>query len=205
MTEDLTELQWQIAHAIAQTLVKEGTDVNELGKAITYLRSYANRENAGAIFLDYLKTLERNGKQIGHSKQTSKYYENIANACSQYLKAYQDDATLMLKILGWVSRLMRYYKNAGSIGEITAPVMESARQVEIAEVISSHDFAIGQVLEAIVTAVKGNRVTYEILGTIKLTEKEPKKAQLLSEGQKVKVEILDLKEDGSLKKVKCTS
>jgi ABC-type uncharacterized transport system ATPase subunit len=58
-------------------------------------------------------------------------------------------------------------------------------------------------LEATVTAVKGNKVTYEILGTIKLTEKEPKKAKSLSEGQKVKVEILDLKEDGSIKKVKC--
>jgi hypothetical protein len=36
-----------------------------------------------------------------------------------------------------------------------------------------------------------------------LTEKEPKKANSLSEGQKVKVEISDLKEDGSIKKVKC--
>jgi hypothetical protein len=204
VTEDLTELQWQIAHAIAQTLVKADTDVNELGKAIVYLRAYANRGDAGVRFFDYLKTLVKNGRQIGHSKRTTDYYENIENACSQYLKAYQDDATLMLKILGWVSRLMRYYKNAGPIGEITAPAMESARQVEIAEVISSHDFAIGQILEATVTAVKGNRVTYEILETIKLTEKEPKKSQFISEGQKVKVEILDLKEDGSLKKVKCT-
>jgi hypothetical protein len=205
MTEDLTELQWQIAHAIAQTLVKEDTDVNELGKAIAYLRAYANRENAGAKFFDYLKTLVRNGRQIGHSKRTSEYYENIENTCSQYLKAYQDDAVTMLQILGWASRLMRYYKSAGPIGEITAPVVESARQAEIAEMISTHDFAIGQILEATVTAVKGNKVTYEILGTIKLTEKEPKKAKSLSEGQKVKVEILDLKEDGSIKKVKCAS
>src|SRR5919199_3265573 len=205
MTEDLTELQWQIAHAIAQTLVKEDTDVNELGKAIAYLRAYANRENAGAKFFDYLKTLVRNGRQIGHSKRTWEYYENIENTCSQYLKAYQDDAVTMLQILGWASRLMRYYKSAGPIGEITAPVVESARQAEIAEMISTHDFAIGQILEATVTAVKGNKVTYEILGTIKLTEKEPKKAKSLSEGQKVKVEILDLKEDGSIKKVKCAS
>jgi hypothetical protein len=202
LAESLTEVQWQIAHAIAQTLVKADTDVNELGKAIAYLRAYANRDNAGARFFDYLKTLVKNGKQIGHSKRTTDYYENIENACSQYLKAYQDEAATMLQILGWASRLMRYYKNAGSIGEITAPVMESVRQVEIAEVISAHDFAIGQILEATVTAVKGNKVTYELLGTIKLTEKEPKQANLLSEGQEVKVEILDLKEDGSIKKVK---
>jgi len=62
---------------------------------------------------------------------------------------------------------------------------------------------VGQIVEAKVTAVKGNKVTYEILGTIRLTEKEPKKAQSLSEEQTVKVEILDIKEDGSPKKVKC--
>jgi len=201
--ESLTEVQWQMAHAIAQTLVKDNTDVNELGKVIAYLRSHDNRENAGAKFFDYLKTLAKNGRQIGHSKRTSDYYENIESACSQYLKAYQDDAATILHILGWASRLMRYYKNAGSIEEITAPVVESARQAEIAEVISTQEFAVGQVLEATVTAVKGNKVTYEILETIKLTEKEPKKAQLLSEEQKVKVEIVALKEDGSIKKVKC--
>ncbi len=202
LTESLTDVQWKIAHAIAQTLVKEETDVNELGKALAYLRSHANRENAGTKFFDYLKTLAKNGRQIGHSQRTSDYYQNIENACSKYLKAYQDDATLMLHILGWASRLVRYYKNSGSIGEITEPIIESVRQAEIAEVISTHNFAVGQIIEATVTAIKGNKVTYEILGTIKLTEKEPKKAQLLSEGQQVKVEILDLKEEGSIKKVK---
>jgi hypothetical protein len=203
VTENLTELQWQIAHAIAQTLVQDDTDVNELGKAIAYLRAYSDRENAGSRFFDYLKMLAKNGRHIGHSKRTSDYYDNIEMACSQYLKAYQNDVAAMLQILGWASRLMRYYANAGPIGEITAPIIESARQAEIAEVISAHNFAIGQILEATVTAVKGNKVTYEILGTIKLTEKEPKKAQSLSEGQTIKVEILDLKEDGSIKKVKC--
>ncbi len=82
------------------------------------------------------------------------------------------------------------------------PVAESARQAEIAEVVASQAFKIGQILEATVTNIKGNKVTYEILGTIKLTEKEPKKASSLSEGQNVQVEIVDLKEDGSIKKVK---
>lgn len=202
--QSLTEVQWQIAHAIAQTLVKENADVNELGKAIAYLRVFVNQEKAGTKFFDYLKTLVKNGRHIGHSKRTSGYYESMEKACSQYLKAYQNDAPMMLQILGWASRLMRYYQqNAEPIGEITAPVIESARQAEIAEVISSHNFTIGQILEATVTAVKGNKVTYEIMGTIKLTEKEPKKSQSLSKDQIVKVEILDLKEDGSIKKVKC--
>ena len=205
VTESLTENQWEIAHAIAQTLVKEQTDVNELGKAIAYLRNAVNQNQADANsrFFKYLKTLVANGRQIGHSGKTTDYYRSIDKACSDCLKGFQGDASTLLQILGWASRLMRYYKEAGPIGEVVAPVVESARQVEIAKAIGSHEFAVGQIVEAKVTAVKGNKVTYEILGTIRLTEKEPKKAQSLSEGQTVKVEILDLKEDGSLRKVKC--
>ncbi|MEG4170155.1 MULTISPECIES: hypothetical protein [unclassified Microcoleus] len=205
VTESLTENQWKIAHAIAQTLVKEQTDVNEFGKAIAYLRNAVNQNQADANsrFFKYLKTLVGNGRQIGHSGKTTDYYRSIDKACSDCLKGFQGDASTLLQILGWASRLMRYYKEAGPIGEVVAPVVESARQVEIAKAIGRHEFAVGQLVEAKVTAVKGNKVTYEILGTIRLTEKEPKKAQSLSEGQTVKVEILDLKEDGSLRKVKC--
>ncbi|MCU0544428.1 MAG: hypothetical protein MUE44_20010 [Oscillatoriaceae cyanobacterium Prado104] len=201
----LTEEQWKIAHNIAQFLVKEEADLNEFGKAIAYLRSAVNQERTDAIsrFFKYLKTLVGNGRQIGHSGKTTDYYRSIDRACSEYLKGFQGDASTLLQILGWASRLMRYYKEAGPIGEIAAPVVESARQVEIAKAISSYSFAIGQIIEAKVTAVKGNKVTYEILGSIRLTEKEPKKAQSLSEQQVVKVEVLDLKEDGSPKKVKC--
>ncbi|MBD0308515.1 MAG: hypothetical protein ICV80_10430 [Microcoleus sp. T1-bin1] len=204
VTESLTDNQWEIAHAIAQTLVKEETDVNELGKAIAYLRNAVNQDRADASsrFFKYLKTLVGNGRQIGHSGKTTDYYRSIDKACSDCLKGFQGDASTLLQILGWASRLMRYYKEAGPIGEVVTPVVESARQVEIAKAIGSHEFAVGQIVEAKVTVVKGNKVTYEILGTIRLTEKEPKKAQSLSEGQTVKVEILDLKEDGSPKKVK---
>jgi hypothetical protein len=204
VTESLTENQWKIAHAIAQTLVKEETDVNELGKAIAYLRNAVNQNQADASsrFFKYLKTLVSNGRQIGHSGKTTDYYRSIDKACSDCLKGFQGDASTLLQILGWASRLMRYYKEAGPIGEVVTPVVESARQVEIAKAIGSHEFAVGQIVEAKVTAVKGNKVTYEILGTIRLTEKEPKKAQSLSEGQTVKVEILDIKEDGSPKKLK---
>jgi hypothetical protein len=204
VTESLTENQWKIAHAIAQTLVKEQTDVNELGKAIAYLRNAVNQNQADANsrFFKYLKTLVGNGRQIGHSGKTTDYYRSIDKACSDCLKGFQGDASTLLQILGWASRLMRYYKEAGPIGEVVTPLVESARQVEIAKAIGSHEFAVGQIVEAKVTAVKGNKVTYEILGTIRLTEKEPKNAQSFSEGQVVKVEVLDLKEDGSLRKVK---
>jgi hypothetical protein len=203
----ILDAQWEIAHAIALTLVKDNTDVNEVGKAVAYLRGYIHQPDATSRFFKYLKTLVSNGRQIGHSGKTTDYYRSIDKACSDYLKSINDAHTI-LQILGWVSRLMRYYKDAGvPIGEIatpTAPPPESARQAEIVQAISNQNFVVGQIIEALVTAIKGNKVTYEILETTqKLTEKEPKRALLLSEGQKVKVEILDLKEDGSIKKIKC--
>lgn len=201
----ITDKQWEIAHAIAQTLVKEDTDVNELGKAIAYLRSIVNETNASVKFFTYLKTLVRDGR-LGHSGKTPVYYRNIESTCSDYLKTITD-ATTILQVLGWVSRLMRYYKDGGvPIGEIAPPTtltVESARQQEIAKVMESQNFQVDQILEAKVTKISGNRVTYEILGTIKLTEKEPKKAGLLREGQTVNVRIVSLKEDGSIKSVKC--
>lgn len=205
ISEPMTEEQWKIAHNIAQTLVKKDTDVNEFKKAIAYLRNGVNQERSDAIsrFFKYLKTLVSSGSKIGHSGKTPDYYRSIARACSEFLKGFQGDAIALLQILGWASRLMRYYKEAEPIGEVVTPVVESARQVEIADIISAHNFTLGQILEAKVSAVKGNKVTYEILGTIKLTEKEPKKAKFLSEGQVVEVEIVDFKQDGSIKKVKC--
>ncbi|MBW4624019.1 MAG: hypothetical protein KME49_00490 [Brasilonema octagenarum HA4186-MV1] len=204
--ESLTDAEWDIAHVIAQTLVKEDTDINELGKAVAYLRTIVDKPDATSRFFKYLKTLVSNGRVIGHSGKTSNYYRSIEKACSDSLKSVGNAYTI-LQILGWVSRLMRYYKDAGvPIGEIpifTASPVESSRQVEIAKVVQSQDFQVDQILEAKVTKINGNKVTYEILGTIKLTEKEPKKASVLKEGQTVKVKIVSLKEDGSIKSVKC--
>ncbi|MBD2690904.1 hypothetical protein [Anabaena catenula] len=202
-TESLTETESQLAHNLAITLVKEETDVNEVGKVIAYLRSIVTQPDAGRRFFNYLKTLVTHGRQIGHSGRTAGYYRSIESACNQYLQNQQTNAQAMLKILGWAMRLMRYYKFI-PIEEISVAEVEeiSERQAEIAEVISSQKFTVGQILEAMVTAKKGNKVTYEIFGTIKLTEKEPKKAELLSEGQTLKVEVLDIKEDGSIRKVR---
>ena len=79
----LTDPQWQIADAIARQLVIDGTDVNELRKAIAYLREHLDREQAGKYFFEYLKTLVRQGKSIGHSKRTIGYYRSLDDVCSQ--------------------------------------------------------------------------------------------------------------------------
>jgi hypothetical protein len=133
--ESLTETESQLAHNLAITLVQDETDVNELGKAIAYLRSIIHQPDAGTRFLKYLKTLVTNGRQIGHSGRTTDYYRSMERACSKYLQNYQNNAHSMLKILGWAMRLMRYYKVSPveemTVTEIPEPISE--RQAEIAK------------------------------------------------------------------------
>jgi hypothetical protein len=204
-TETLTENEWQVAHNIATKLSNDITDFNELKKMIAYLRTYANSDQAGYKFFSYLKTLVNNADKIGHSKQTKGYYISIEKACKQYLHSYQSDVSAMLQILGWASRLMRYYKQVGPMEEVaapTVPTVEPTRQAEITKIAKFQGFKLDQMLDAKITKINGNKVTYEILETLKLTEKEPKKASSLKEGQTVQVKITALKENGSLKNVK---
>ncbi len=209
-TESLSEIQWQIAHAIAQDLAKEQIRLDkekdgiltEFKTTITYLYSTKKLTNAKGNFFKYLRTLVSHGNKVGHSGKTLEYYCSIDKICRQHIPKDDTDIYSLLQILGWAARLVKYYKDAEPVGEIAAPPVESARQAEIAEVVQSQQFRVGQVLEAVITTLKGNKVTYEILSTIKLTAKELKKAKSLSEGQTVKVEILDLKEDGNIRKVK---
>lgn len=204
-TSDLSSIQWQVADAIARQLVLDKSDHNEFRKTIAYLRAYSDRADAGKKYFDYLNTLARNGDRIGHSKQTPGYLKSIAEICQQYLIAYKDDVPAMLQILGWAARLMLYYKEAGPIGELPQLPIQSEREAEIQAVTAAHTFEVGQELKATVVSIKGNKVTYEILDTIKLTTKEPKKAAALTEGQITTVEVVALKEDGSLKTVKCST
>jgi hypothetical protein len=201
-TDELTDAQWQIADAIARQLVLDGTDVNELRKAMSYLREHLDRENAGKKFFDYLKTLVRNGNGIGHSKRTIDYYQSLDTICNQYLESYQDDAPKMLVILSWAARLVQYYDKGVPTGEIEKPSITSEREAEIQSITQSNDFEVGQTLEAKVVEIKGNRVTYQLLDIIRLTIKEPKRSKNFTQGQLVKVEITQIREDGSLKKIK---
>ena len=203
-TRELTELQWESVHALSQTLAEENADVNELGKAIAYLRTIRQQKDAGTRFFTYLNVLVKKGNIIKRSGQTPNYYKIIEKACSKYLKPYEGDAETMLQILGWAARLTRYYKNAGPIGERESQTSasQSVQKIKRAEINKSHKFYIGQHLPATVTNIKGNKLSYEIFGILTPRIKEPKKAKDLTEGQHVQVEVTDLYEDGSLKKVK---
>jgi len=208
MKEELTDAQWQIADAIARELVLSGTDVNELRKAIAYLRAVIHQEDASEKFFIYLKTLVRQGKQVSHSRRTQEYYQSIDKVCDQFLKGRISESEKLLVILGWAARLTIYYTSSDlskkDIEQTIAKsrLQESERQHEIKKAVMDKSVAIGQVVEATITAIKGNQVTYEILGSIKLTQKEHKIVQKLQVNQLVRVEINQLRSDGVPKRIK---
>jgi hypothetical protein len=201
---ELTENQWQIAHAIARQLVQDEADVNELKKALAYLRTCVDLPNAGERFFKYLQNLIHSGGQIGHSKKTIEYYRSLNQACEKYLKPLQDAPQVMLAILGWAGQLAPYYKTA-PIAELmtAAPVeVESIRQAERRQAAKAASFQVGQGVEATIAKIDGNKVTYQLPGELRLTQKEPRRFKELTVEQQVQVEITELREDGVPKKVK---
>ena len=209
--ELLTNTQWQAAHAIARDLVLAEADVNELGKAIAYLRSAINRDaaTAGTQFFKFLAALVRSGNQIGHSGRTIGYYRAVDKACKAHLSSEASDAQSLLQILGWAARLMRYYKVTpiGEIVEIEFQEPEvtavTERQAAIEALKTTQAFEEGQIIEAQVEKKqsKGSKVTY-LIGGIPFTEKEPKTFDQIPESGTVKVQIKSLKEDSSINHIK---
>ena len=203
-TITLTDQQWNIAHAIARDLILEDTDPNEVKKSLEYLRKFQGKNDLGKRFFQYLSTLVKSGDRVGHSKKTISYYRTLQQACKQHLINYQDQPQLMLEILGWTTRLMKYYKTTPQgEWEASSEVAVSERQAEIENASSSQEFTEGQEIEATVVELKkGNKVTYEITATTqRLTEKEPRKFNSLSQGKTVTVKITRL-EEGKIKKIK---
>lgn len=202
---NLTDNQWNTAHAIARRIVQDGANAGELKKAMAYLRTCADAPDGGTRFFKYLGNLVGAGDRIGHSKRTVEYYRGLNDACIKYLKPLQDSPQTMLEILGWAGRLIPYYQ-ASPIAELTNASMEieaeSARQAAIKAAAEGASFEIGKVIGATIKAIKGKEVTYELEGGIKLTQKEPRKAGDLLVGQSVQVEISEMRETGVPKKLK---
>ena len=228
---DLSPQSWDLAHGIAMTLAKERVDVNELSKRLACLRSVAHLPDAGSRFFRFTGELVRE-TGLHRSNETPRYYRLIDQTCKRYLQPLQDRPAEMLQILGWAARLARYYKDGGvPIGEIPSPPdpnggrpthsrdgeakpqPEALRpkeqpeqkqpQVENAAASAKARYQVGQHLKANITNIKGNEVTFQIVNTnIKLTQKEPKRAGSLTVGQEVEVEVLDLREDGRVRRVK---
>lgn len=132
ITYSIADEHLQIAHQIAKFLVQEQRRIEpgkegistELSKLITYLDSKIKqnlnldkKERKPSRFFTYIEQLAEHGETIGHSKKTTMYYESINEICNQYLKIYEKKPLVIIQILGWSQRLMRYYKTGDNIDE----------------------------------------------------------------------------------------
>jgi CHAT domain len=201
----------ELAHKIAldYSIKDLGTIGNELNQAHAYLRKIVNESDAKTRFFKYLQALAKHGSTIGHSNRTKDYYWNMNEVLDKYLKDDKIDVQLMLEIIGWSARLMRYYKVA-PIGETSAfevKTEESAavvtRRAEIEKLKAKQTFEVGQILDATVDKkhATGSHVTYLIEG-VPFREKEAKTFNKIPESGTVKVQVKSLKGDGSINHVK---
>ena len=101
--------QWSIAHDIAFDLVDWGTDPNELGKVIAFMRRHRGESDAKNRLLTLVQRLANTRNALIRSRQTQRFYRNIQKACQTHLREISDTSEI-LTILGWSLRLMRYYR-----------------------------------------------------------------------------------------------
>jgi len=99
---DETRIELQVAHQIAQDLARKGTDFNELGKMLSYLRVGRRWDR----FLLLAQRLAQSGAV--RSRRTRGYYEAIYDACTRHI-GRDVEADQAARILGWSFRLGRYY------------------------------------------------------------------------------------------------
>lgn len=100
---------WTIVHDIAFELVDQGTDPNELGKVVAFMRRHQGDNNAKNRLMSLVQRLANSHNALIRSRQTQRFYRNIQEACQEHLRD-SSDTTELLFILGWSLRLMRYYR-----------------------------------------------------------------------------------------------
>ncbi|PMB53544.1 hypothetical protein CEN39_03845 [Fischerella thermalis CCMEE 5201] len=207
--QSLSEDQmWNTAHNIAKMLVQEQQRIeaskdgirSQLGKVIAYLRATINQNISDTEnFFKYLKTLADSSKSVKQTDRTPDYCRSIHQTCTEYLKNLEANPKDILEILGWAFRLFNYYKVTPL--EHFEKLSLSNRQLEIQTAAKSQNLQEGDEIEANITKISGNKVTYQILNIFSKTVKEPKHYTSLSVGQTVIVEITEI-ENGVIKKVK---
>ena len=107
--KQMDKKQWEVAHDIAFELVDQGTDPNEFGKVISFIRQHQNNDDAKNHLLLMVQRLANSNNALIRSRQTQRSYRNIQEACQKHLHNTSKTDELLC-ILGWSLRLMRYYR-----------------------------------------------------------------------------------------------
>ena len=71
----MDEKQWSIAHDIAFDLVDWGTDPNELGKVIAFMRRHRGESDAKNRLLTLVQRLANTQNALIRSRQTQRFIE----------------------------------------------------------------------------------------------------------------------------------
>ena len=114
----MREAMWQVAEDIAVDLVEFETDVNEVHKLATYARLHSN----GSELFALLDTMLREGQYVVRTGKTLGYYRDIQDVFDEHLNSYRKDTGArgqeLAETLGWIVRLMRYYKTDDGAAEL---------------------------------------------------------------------------------------
>lgn len=105
----MKQRQWNIAHDLAFDLVDWGTDPNELGKVVAFVRRNKQEDKIKDRLTPLVQRLSNTRNALIRSRQTQRFYRNIQDAFEKHLHNIEDTKELLL-ILGWSLRLMRYYR-----------------------------------------------------------------------------------------------
>lgn len=108
----MDEHDFDLADKMARALVNR-TDVNELMKTVSVMKSKLRDERetfTTASYFEFLDAVVKSGESVVRSGRTLDYYRALRDVSIQYLRSYSESPTLMLEILGWTGRLLRYYE-----------------------------------------------------------------------------------------------
>lgn len=104
-TQQMNERRWEIVHNIAFDLVDWGTDPNEFGKVVAFVRRHQDDNDVKSLLMSLVQRLANSRNALIRSRKTQGFYQNIQDACRKHLRDISDPAELLL-ILGWSMRLM---------------------------------------------------------------------------------------------------
>ena len=100
----MVENAFLTAKEMAQDLVRQRVEPDEVGNLLSYLRD--NSEAGGEAFLAYLaEPNEEGGARVSAV---------LRQACETHLRGLIDDVDAMKDVLGWGAGFMRYYRGEGN-------------------------------------------------------------------------------------------
>ena len=204
----MEEKQWAIAHDIAFDLVDRGTDPNELGKVIAFVRQNKAESDIKNRLTSLVQRLSSTRNALIRSRQTQRFYRNIQETFKEHLNDIEDTTELLL-ILGWSLRLMRYYRiEPKRAVEEQLPQQQKQKQkppqmesVFLKKEVEKPKIKVGDRVNATILKKDGFKVTVQL--------DTDNKEELIFErpyypgavGAQVKLRVLGINEDGHVTKV----